>query len=177
VRDAVVVGVAKGAQRPAPRAGSGGGDAAFDGRLAATLETLGARRGRGRSDQAARAGRCEATVVLAVGLGDAARTARGTDTEALRKAAGVAAPRAVGGEEGRVRAARPRTPSRSSGRTGALLGAYAFTTYQAQAKNGAAKGPLGEIAVVGAKPRDKGHKAAASSAPPPWPPRSTGPAT
>ncbi|HEY5833121.1 leucyl aminopeptidase, partial [Streptomyces sp.] len=44
--------------------------------------------------------------------------------------------------------------------TGALLGAYAFTAYQSE--NG--KGPLAEVAVVGAKPRDKEHKAAAERA-------------
>ncbi|MEA2702613.1 MAG: leucyl aminopeptidase, partial [Actinomycetota bacterium] len=44
---------------------------------------------------------------------------------------------------------------------GALLGAYTYTAYQAKS-NG--KTPLAEVALVGAKPRDKAYKAAADRA-------------
>ncbi|NEE56459.1 leucyl aminopeptidase, partial [Streptomyces sp. SID8455] len=55
---------------------------------------------------------------------------------------------------------------------GALLGAYAFTAYQGgenklapkDAKNSGPKLPLAEVALVGAKPRDKAYKAAVERA-------------
>ena len=91
-------------------------------------------RRRGRGDQAARAGRLQGRR-RASRSGSAPMPEKDDayDTEALRRAAGVAARTLAGAEEGRVRAARRATPSDVEAiAEGALLGAYAFTAYQAQ---------------------------------------------
>jgi leucyl aminopeptidase len=135
-------------------------DSAFDGRLAATLETLGAAGAEGEVTKLPAPAGVKAAIVLAVGLGEAVEDGEGYDPEALRKAAGAAA-RALSGLKKAAFALPATDPEQIEAvGTGALLGAYAFTAYQAHSKNGNSKGPLGEIAVVGAKPRDKEHKAA-----------------
>ncbi|MDX6353873.1 MAG: leucyl aminopeptidase [Streptomyces sp.] len=162
--DAVVVGVAKGPKGPRLAPGAEAVDAAFDGKLAATLETLGAAGAEGEVTKLPAPAGVKATVVLAVGLGEAADDGKGYDPEALRKAAGVAARALSGAKKAAFALPADDAEQVEAVGIGALLGAYAFTTYQAQSKNGAAKGPLGEIAVVGAKPRDKEHKAAVERA-------------
>ncbi|MFJ6566963.1 leucyl aminopeptidase [Streptomyces sp. NPDC091292] len=166
--DAIVVGVAK-----SPKGGGGlvvapgaeAVDKAFDGKLAAVLETLGATGGEGEVTKLPSPSGLKAPVVLAVGLG----TAPGKDAtyaaESLRLAAGTAA-RALNGAK-KAAFALPLTDAEATGAVaeGALLGAYAFDAYKENgkdAKNG--KGPLGEIALTGGKPRDKAYKAAVERA-------------
>jgi leucyl aminopeptidase len=137
-------------------------DAAFGGKLAAVLETLGASGAEGESTKVPAPDGVKAPVVLAVGLGEPAGDGS-HDAEALRKAAGVAA-RTLAGAKKAAFALPVATPADVEAvATGALLGAYAFTAYQADDKKDARK-PLGEIALLGAKPRDKEHKAAAERA-------------
>ncbi len=160
--DAVVVGVTKGAKGPRLAPGAETVDAAFDGGLAGVLETLGASGAEGETTKLPAPAGVKAAVVLAVGLGEAPEDGDAFDPEALRKAAGVAA-RALAGAKKAAFALPGGAPEDVEAvATGALLGAYAFTAYQSQ--NGSGKAPLGEIAVVGAKPRDKAHKAAAERA-------------
>jgi leucyl aminopeptidase len=102
--------------------------------------------------------------VLAVGLGGVPERDESYGTEALRRAAGAAA-RALFGTK-KAAFALPLLDGAgdvAAVAEGALLGAYAFTAYQENknAKNGNGKTPLAEIALLGAKPRDKEHKAAA----------------
>jgi leucyl aminopeptidase len=158
--DAVVIGVTKGAKGPRLAQGAEAVDSAFDGKLAATLEILGASGGEGEVTKLPAPSGVKAAVVVAVGLGEAPVDGGSHDAEALRKAAGVAA-RALAGAKKAAFALPVSGPADVEAvATGALLGAYAFTAYQAE--NG--KGPLAEIALVGAMPRDKEHKAAAERA-------------
>ncbi|MYR55378.1 leucyl aminopeptidase, partial [Streptomyces sp. SID625] len=92
--DAIVVGVAKGTSRSgalvlAP--GAEAVDAAYDGRLAAVLETLGASGAEGEVTKLPAPSGFKAPIVLAVGLGAEPEKDAGFDAEALRRAAGVAA--------------------------------------------------------------------------------------
>ncbi|SHL87306.1 leucyl aminopeptidase [Actinacidiphila paucisporea] len=159
--DAVVVGVskaAKGGPRLAPGAESV--DAAYDGKLASTLETLGATGAEGELTKLPSPAGVKAAVVVAVGLGEAPEDGAGFDPEVLRKAAGTAARALSGAKKAAFALPAADAADVEAVAVGALLGAYAFTAYQADS----GKGPLGEVAVVGAKPRDKAHKAAAERA-------------
>ncbi|MFC4030257.1 leucyl aminopeptidase [Streptomyces polygonati] len=159
--DAVVIGVAKGPKGPRIAPGGETVDSAFDGKLAATLETLGASGAEGEVTKLPAPAGVKAPVVVAVGLGEEPRDGEGFDAEALRKAAGVAA-RALAGSKKAAFALPASDPvGVEAVGTGALLGAYAFTTYQA--KDGG-KAPLAEVSITGARPRDKEHKAAAERA-------------
>ncbi|MEV7427810.1 MULTISPECIES: leucyl aminopeptidase [unclassified Streptomyces] len=166
--DAVVVGVAKGAKGPVAAPGSEAVDQAFDGKLGSVLETLGASGAEGEVTKLPSPAGLKAPVVLVVGLGSLPDKDEAYPAETLRRAAGSAA-RALSG----VKKAAFALPVETSEDVaaiaeGALLGAYAFTAYQGGEK-GAKKGdgpkrPLAEIALLGAKPRDKAHKAAAERA-------------
>ncbi|SEF59972.1 leucyl aminopeptidase [Actinacidiphila yanglinensis] len=161
--DAVVVGVTKGPKGPRLAPGADAVDDAFGGKLAAVLETLGATGAEGESTKLPAPDGVKSAVVLAVGLGETPEDGAAYDAEALRKAAGVAA-RTLAGAKKAVFALPAATPADVEAvATGALLGAYAFTAYQADDKKDARK-PLAEVAVVGAKSRDKTVKAAAERA-------------
>ncbi|MFF2851680.1 leucyl aminopeptidase [Streptomyces sp. NPDC058001] len=166
--DAIVVGVAKG-----PKGGSGlvvapgaeAVDKAFDGKLAAVLETLGATGGEGEVTKLPSPSGLKAPVVLAVGLGAVPEKDENYLAESLRVASGVAA-RALNGAK-KAAYALPLADAEATAAVaeGALLGAYSFDAYKENgkdAKNG--KSPLAEIALTGGKPRDKAHKAAVERA-------------
>ncbi|MFE7135489.1 leucyl aminopeptidase [Streptomyces sp. NPDC057638] len=159
--DAVVVGVAKGDKGPVVAPGAEAVDKAFDGQLAAVLETLGATGAEGEVTKVPSPEGVKAAVVLAVGLGAVALEDEAYGAETLRRAAGNAA-RALSGTK-KAAFALPIEASEDveAIAEGALLGAYAFTAYQ---DTKGAKGPLAEVALLGAKPRDKAHKAAAERA-------------
>lgn len=159
--DAVVVGVSKAAKGgPVLAPGAESVDAAFGGKLGATLETLGATGAEGELTKLPAPDGVKAPVVVAVGLGEPPAAGEGFDAEALRKAAGTAA-RALAGAKKAAYALPADEPAQVEAvGIGALLGAYRFTAYQADA----GKAPLGEVAVVGGKPRDKAFKAAVERA-------------
>ncbi|MET7517056.1 leucyl aminopeptidase [Streptomyces sp. NPDC005480] len=168
--DAIVVGVAKGAASKsgglvvAP--GAEAVDKAYDGKLAAVLETLGASGGEGEVTKLPAPSGFKAPVVLAVGLGPVPEKDESYDAEALRRAAGAAA-RALAGAK-KAAFALPVGDSGDAGAIaeGALLGAYSFDAYKESAQEGKTNGkaPLGEVALLGAKPRDKAFKAAVERA-------------
>lgn len=160
--DAVVIGVTKGAKGPEVAAGAEAVDAAFDGKLAATLELLGASGGEGEVTKLPAPSGVKSAVVLAVGLGETPADGAGYDAEALRRAAGAAARALSGTKKAAFALPAEDAASVEAVATGALLGAYAYTAYRVDSAGG--KGPLGEVALVGAKPRDKAHKAAAERA-------------
>ncbi|MGK4904372.1 leucyl aminopeptidase [Streptomyces albus] len=172
--DAVVVGVAKNSAGkkaslvPAP--GAEAVDKAYGGKLAATLETLGASGGEGEVTKLpAPASGVKAPLVVAVGLGTAARKDEAYDAETLRRAAGAAARALAGTKKAAFALPVVDADAVAAVAEGALLGAYAFTAYKGKtdgAKGGkdAKDAPLSEIALVGAKARDKAHKAAADRA-------------
>ncbi len=163
--DAVVVGVTKGPKGPRLAPGAEDVDAEFGGKLAAVLDTLGATGAEGEATKLPAPDGVKASVVLAVGLGEAPGGKGGGafDADALRKAAGVAARTLAGAKKAAFALPVATAADVEAVGTGALLGAYAFTAYQSQDRSGTRK-PLGEIALVGAKPRDKEHKAAAERA-------------
>ncbi|MER5465242.1 leucyl aminopeptidase [Streptomyces sp. NPDC002668] len=179
--DALVVGVAKGAKGPVVAPGAEAVDKAFDGKLAAVLETLGATGGEGEVTKLPAPAGLKAPVVLAVGLGPVPEKDESYDAEALRRAAGAAARALTGSKKAAFALPVEAAEDAEAIAEGALLGAYAFTAYrsgekdaknskngggtsQAGGSGGGAKLPLGEIALLGAKPRDKAYKAAAERA-------------
>ncbi|MFH8406066.1 leucyl aminopeptidase [Streptomyces sp. NPDC018019] len=171
--DAVVVGVAKTAKGAVVAPGAEAVDKAFDGRLAAVLETLGASGAEGEVTKLPAASGLKAAVVLAVGLGDAPAEDEEYDAEALRRAAGSAARALAGTKKAGFALPAADAWAVAAVAEGALLGAYAFTAYRGNggdAKAARAKkadgrsAPLAEVAILGGKPRDKEHKAAVERA-------------
>ncbi|MFE7124553.1 leucyl aminopeptidase [Streptomyces sp. NPDC057617] len=177
--DAIVVGVAKGAKGPVVAPGAEAVDKAFDGKLGSVLETLGASGAEGEVTKVPSPSGLKAPVVLAVGLGPVPGKDDSYGTEPLRRAAGSAA-RALSGRK-KAAFALPVESAEAveAVAEGALLGAYAFLAYQGGEKNGNGKNgknggngkaengpklPLGEVLLVGTKPRDKAVKAAADRA-------------
>ncbi|KFG00533.1 leucyl aminopeptidase [Streptomyces europaeiscabiei] len=165
--DAIVVGVAKGAKGPVIAPGAEAVDKAYDGKLAGLLETLGASGAEGEVTKLPAPSGFKAPLVVAVGLGAVPEKDASFGAEALRRAAGAAA-RALSGTK-KAAFTLPVEDADAVGAVseGALLGAYSFDAYKEngkdpKAKNG--KAPLAEITLLGAKPRDKAHKAAAERA-------------
>jgi leucyl aminopeptidase len=142
-------------------------DKAYDGKLAGLLETLGASGAEGEVTKLPAPSGFKAPLVLAVGLGAVPEKDGAFGAEALRRAAGAAA-RALSGTK-KAAFALPVTDADAVGAVaeGALLGAYSFDAYKGNAKDPKgkdAKGPLADVVLLGAKPRDKAHKAAAERA-------------
>ncbi|MFE1560275.1 leucyl aminopeptidase [Streptomyces sp. NPDC058734] len=166
--DALVVGVAKGPKGLVVAAGAEAVDKAFDGKLAAVLDSLGATGAEGETTKLPAPAGLKAPVVLAVGLGTAPEQDESFDEEALRRAAGAAARALHGSKKAAFALPLDDASAVTAVAEGALLGAYAFTAYQGgekkASKNGGPKQPLAEVALLGAKPRDKEHKAAAERA-------------
>ncbi|MFJ7056632.1 leucyl aminopeptidase [Streptomyces griseobrunneus] len=170
--DALVVGVAKGAGSKsgdlvlAP--GAEAVDKAFDGKLAAVLATLGAVGAEGELTKLPAPSGLKVPVVIAVGLGTVPDKEDAYDAETLRRAAGTAARALSGFKKAGFALPAASVEDAAAVAEGALLGAYAFTAYQGgenklapkDAKNSGPKLPLAEVALVGAKPRDKAYKAA-----------------
>ncbi|RCG26420.1 leucyl aminopeptidase [Streptomyces diacarni] len=174
--DAVVVGVATSgsADKAGKKAslvlapGAEAVDKAYGGKLAATLETLGASGGEGEVTKLpAPAAGVKAPVVVTVGLGEAADGKEPFEPEVLRRAAGAAARALAGTKKAAFALPVEDAEAVAAVAEGALLGAYSFTSYKGKdssAKKDAKSAPLAEIALVGAKARDKAHKAAAERA-------------
>ncbi|GGY12749.1 leucyl aminopeptidase [Streptomyces tanashiensis] len=159
--DALVVGLAKSGKALVVAPGAEAVDKAFDGRLAAVLETLGASGAEGEATKLPSPAGLKAPVVLAVGLGAAPEDGESFDSETLRRAAGTAARTLTGTKKAAFALPILAAEDAAAIAEGALLGAYAYTAYQ---ENADAKKPLAEVALLGAKPRDKAYKAAAERA-------------
>ncbi|CAM5549653.1 putative cytosol aminopeptidase OS=Streptomyces glaucescens OX=1907 GN=pepA PE=3 SV=1 [Streptomyces glaucescens] len=168
--DAIVIGVAKspkGGKGLAVAPGAEAVDKAYDGRLAGLLETLGASGAEGEVTKLpAPAGSSRRSCWRWAWARSRTRTA---STTPRRCAAPPARPRAPWPGSKKAAFALPVADAAAIGAIaeGALLGAYAFDVYKdngkdAKDKNG--RGPLGEAAILGGKPRDKAHKAAVERA-------------
>ncbi|MET8010759.1 leucyl aminopeptidase [Streptomyces sp. NPDC005271] len=164
--DAVVVGVAKGAKGPVVAVGAEAVDKAFGGKLAATLETLGATGAEGEVTKLPAASGLKAPVVLAVGLGEVPAKGDGYEAETLRRAAGAAARALAGSKKGAFALPVEDAAAAAAVAEGALLGAYTYDKGNGDARDDKKKnnGPLAEVTVLGGKPRDKAYKAAAERA-------------
>ncbi|MCX4582703.1 leucyl aminopeptidase [Streptomyces sp. NBC_01481] len=171
--DALVVGVAKGAKGPVVAPGAEAVDKAFDGKLASVLETLGASGAEGEVTKLPAPSSLKVPVIMAVGLGPVPEKDEAFTAESLRRAAGVAARALAGSKKAAFALPVEASEDAEAIAEGALLGAYSFTAYQGgekdakNAKTGNGNGPkqpLAEVALLGAKPRDKAYKAAAERA-------------
>ncbi|OAH10049.1 leucyl aminopeptidase [Streptomyces jeddahensis] len=176
--DAIVVGVAKGAASKSAglvvAPGAEAVDKAYDGKLASVLETLGASGGEGEVTKLPAPSGFKAPVVVAVGLGAVPDNGEGDKGDAyapetLRRAAGAAARALAGSKKAAFALPLEDAEHVAAVAEGALLGAYAFDAYKENGQNGKnpgknGKAPLAEVALLGAKPRDKAHKAAAERA-------------
>ncbi|MFE1456890.1 leucyl aminopeptidase [Streptomyces sp. NPDC058735] len=165
--DAIVIGVAKGAQGPVVAPGAEAVDKAYDGRLAGVLETLGASGAEGEVTKVPAPSGFKAPLVLAVGLGAVPEKDGGYDADVLRKAAGVAARALAGAKKAAFALPLADAADATAIGEGALLGAYTFDAYKADGKDPGAKNgkaPLAEVALLGGKPRDKAYKAAVERA-------------
>lgn len=165
--DAIVIGVAKGANGPVVTAGAEAVDKAYDGRLAGVLETLGAVGAEGEVTKLPAPAGFKTPLVLAVGLGAEPEKDASHDAEALRRAAGVAARTLAGSQKAAF--ALPLADAADLGAVaeGVVLGAYSFDVYKEQGKDAKAKNgkaPLAEAVLLGGKPRDAAHKAALARA-------------
>ncbi|MFF3403098.1 leucyl aminopeptidase [Streptomyces sp. NPDC002659] len=171
--DALVVGVAKGAKGPVVAPGAEAVDKAFDGKLASVLETLGASGAEGEVTKLPAPSSLKVPVIMAVGLGPVPEKDEAFTAESLRRAAGAAARALAGSKKAAFALPVEASEDAEAIAEGALLGAYSFTAYQggekdaknARTGNGSGpKQPLAEVALLGAKPRDKAYKAAAERA-------------
>ncbi|MEU6315713.1 leucyl aminopeptidase [Streptomyces sp. NPDC047014] len=173
--DVLVVGVAKGPKGPVLAAGAEAVDKAYDGKLAGVLDALGASGAEGEVTKLpAPAAGLKVPVVLAVGLGSVPEKEESFDEEVLRRAAGAAARALHGTKKAAFALPLDDASAVTAVAEGALLGAYTFTAYQGgekkagngkgSAKDSGPKQPLAEVLLVGAKPRDKEHKAAVERA-------------
>ncbi|MER5181484.1 leucyl aminopeptidase [Streptomyces sp. NPDC002896] len=172
--DAIVVGVAKGAKGPVVAPGAEAVDKAYDGKLASVLETLGASGSEGEVTKLPAPSGFKAPVVVAVGLGavpdngDQGEKGDAYAPETLRRAAGAAARALAGSKKAAFALPLEDAENVAAVAEGALLGAYAFDAYKENGQNGRnaknGKAPLAEVALLGAKPRDKGYRAAAERA-------------
>ncbi|MFC1416740.1 leucyl aminopeptidase [Streptacidiphilus cavernicola] len=157
--DTVVVAVAKGPKGLVPAPGAETVDEAFDGKLTDVLATLGATGAEGEAVKLPAPAGVKAALVLAVGLGDAADNGV-YPAEALRRAAGVAARALQGTKKAAFALPLADADAVEAVTLGALLGAYAFTAFRGDEAKAAAKAPVAEVALVGAKRADKAGKAA-----------------
>jgi leucyl aminopeptidase len=158
--DALVVGIARRDGRVVLVPGAEAVDRAMKGRLTATVSSLG---GTGKTDdivKVAALGAVKATVVVAVGLGDEAKT---YDAERLRRAAGAAV-RSLAGTA-KVALALPAGDAEQVGAVaeGALMGGYAFHRYRVASKEGH-RPPVEAVTILTDLARDKGAKAALARA-------------
>ncbi|MPY62769.1 leucyl aminopeptidase [Streptomyces spongiae] len=165
--DAIVVGVAKGAKAPVVAPGAEAVDKAYDGKLAGVLETLGASGAEGEVTKLPAPSGFKAPLVVAVGLGAVPEKDAAFEAEALRRAAGAAARALAGSKKAAFALPIADAGDVAAVAEGALLGSYSFDTYKENGKDAKAKkgkAPLAEVALLGTKPRDRAHKAAAERA-------------
>ena len=142
--DAVVIGVAKGPKGLVLAPGSEAVASAFGKKLLPTLTALGATGKAEEITRTATLGSLSSPVLVAVGLGDAART---YPHERLRRAAGAAV-RALAGT-GTVAFSLPADDEAGvrAVSEGALLGAYCFTRFR-ETSRAEAKEPVKKVVVV-----------------------------
>ncbi len=129
--DAIIIGVAQGPDGPLLAPGGQDVDAALGGGLAQTLAALGATGKQDEITRIASAGRLQAPLIAAVGIG-AVNGGPAADGEALRRAAGAAVRSLTVGP---VRGIALSLPARDAAEAeavalGALLGGYAFSRYR-----------------------------------------------
>ncbi|MGR6921725.1 leucyl aminopeptidase [[Actinomadura] parvosata] len=148
--DALIVGFRPGQDGPVPAVGAESLEAAFGGKLAASLGAVAFTGKAGELAKLPTFGAIAAPVLVAVGLGDSPAP------EGLRRAAGAAV-RSLAGTARAVLALPAGTPEEAEAvALGGLLGAYAFTRYRTA---GEQKAPVADLTVVSAQPGDVAERA------------------
>jgi leucyl aminopeptidase len=142
--DALVIGVAKGPKGLVLAPGSEAAAKAFGKRLLPTLTALGATGKAEELTRTATLGALTSPVLVAVGLGDAART---YPHERLRRAAGAAVRGLAGTSSVALALPAANADSLRAVTEGALLGAYSFTRFRASTLEDQ-KAPVRRITVV-----------------------------
>ena len=130
--DVVVIGILAGDDGPVLAPGATVADAAFDGRLAGLLATLGAS---GKAEEIVKVptmGKLPAAIVLAAGLGKADEKG-GVTAEQVRRAAGAAGRALAGTERAFVTLSELDLQAAVEG---VVLGAYSFTEYRSEKGDG-----------------------------------------
>ncbi|MEV0379865.1 leucyl aminopeptidase [Nonomuraea sp. NPDC050643] len=137
--DALVVGFRSGQDGPAPATGGEALEAAFGGKLAASLSAVAFSGKAGELAKLPTFGAIAAPLLVAVGLGES------PGPEGLRRAAGAAV-RSLAGTSRAVLALPAGTAEEAEAvALGGLLGAYAFARYRT---NGEQKAPVAELTVL-----------------------------
>ncbi|MEV0993632.1 leucyl aminopeptidase [Nonomuraea sp. NPDC050202] len=141
--DALIVGFRPGQDGPVPAVGAESLEAAFGGRLAASLDAVAFSGKAGELAKLPTFGSVTAPLLVAVGLGDA------PGPEDLRRAAGAAARSLAGTSRAALALPAGTAEEAEAVALGALLGAYAFTRYRT---NGEQKAPVAELTVLSDQP-------------------------
>ncbi|WP_328808172.1 leucyl aminopeptidase [Nonomuraea antri] len=145
--DALIVGFRSGQEGPRPTNGAEALDAAFGGKLAASLDAVGFSGKPGELAKLPTFGAIAAPLLVAVGLGE------NPDTEGLRRAAGAAV-RSLAGTARAALALPAGTPEETEAvALGGLLGAYGFARYRT---SGEQKPPVGELTVIAGDSAEQG---------------------
>ncbi|MEV0202134.1 leucyl aminopeptidase [Nonomuraea sp. NPDC050691] len=137
--DALIVGFRSGSETPLPVTSADALDAAFGGKLAASLTAAGFAGKPGEIAKVPTFGAITAPLLVAVGLGDK------TDAETLRRAAGAAARSLAGTARAAVALPAESVGDAEAVALGALLGAYGFSRYRT---GGDGKAPVAELDVL-----------------------------
>lgn len=137
--DALVVAFQPGAEGPRPAVSAEALDAAFGGKLAASLISVGFTGKAGELAKLPTFGAVTAPVLVAVGLGESA------DAEGLRRAAGAAVRSLAGTSRAALALPAGSAEEAEAVALGALLGAYAFARYHT---GGDQKAPVAELTVL-----------------------------
>ncbi|MCK2220622.1 leucyl aminopeptidase [Actinomadura sp. ATCC 31491] len=150
--DALIVGFTHGQDGPVPAAGAESLDAAFGGKLAASLRAVAFTGKSGELAKLPTFGAIAAPLLVAVGLGAPA----GAGAETLRRAAGAAV-RSLAGTARAALALPAGTPEEAEAvALGGLLGAYSFGRYRT---TGEQQAPVAELTVVSGQPDSAAERA------------------
>ncbi|MBN6057117.1 leucyl aminopeptidase, partial [Nonomuraea sp. RK-328] len=135
----MIVGFRSGPEAPLPVTGADALDAAFGGKLAASLTAAGFAGKPGEVAKVPTFGAINAPLLVAVGLGDK------TDAETLRRAAGAATRSLAGTARAAIALPAESAGDAEAVALGALLGAYGFSRYRTSADG---KAPVAELDVL-----------------------------
>ncbi|SEG85094.1 leucyl aminopeptidase [Nonomuraea solani] len=148
--DALVVGFRSGQDGPTPATGAESLEAAFGGKLAASLGAVAFSGKAGELAKLPTFGAISAPLLVAVGLGDS------PDPEGLRRAAGAAVRSLAGTARAALALPAGTAEEAEAVALGGLLGAYAFARYRT---GDGQKAPVSELTVISGEPEAVAERA------------------
>ncbi|MEU4573981.1 leucyl aminopeptidase [Nonomuraea sp. NPDC023979] len=149
--DALIVGFLSGPGGPSPATGAESLDAAFGGKLASSLTSVGFSGKPGELAKLPTFGSVTAPVLVAVGLGES------PDAEGLRRAAGAAVRSLAGTARAALALPAGSAAEAEAVALGGLLGAYGFSRYRTGEGQ---KEPVNELTVLSGEDAAAGERAA-----------------